>query len=65
MKAKYDVETDTMTLIFRSDRVKESDEIRPGIIIDYGYDGQVIRIEVLNASSVFDNVKEMQFAVEG
>jgi uncharacterized protein YuzE len=54
-----------MTLVFRSDRIKESDEIRPGIIIDYGYEGQIIRIEVLNASSMLENAKEMQFAVEG
>jgi hypothetical protein len=32
MKAEYDKETDTLTITLRDARVKESDEIRPGVI---------------------------------
>ncbi|MEA3346243.1 MAG: DUF2283 domain-containing protein [Chloroflexota bacterium] len=50
MKAIYDPETDTLTLIMRDDPVIESDEIREGIIIDYNREGQAISIEMLDAS---------------
>ena len=42
MKAEYDKETDTLTITLRDARVKESDEVRPGVIADFGYDGGVV-----------------------
>jgi uncharacterized protein YuzE len=42
MKAEYDKETDTLTITLRDACVKESDEIRPGVIADFGYDGGVV-----------------------
>ncbi len=50
MKVIYDPETDTLDLIFREEPVAESDEVREGIIIDYGRDGKLVSIEVLDAS---------------
>ena len=35
MKIIYDLETDTMTVIFKETSVEESDEAKSGIIIDY------------------------------
>ena len=49
MKAEYDRETHTLTITLRDARVKESDEIRPGVIADFGYDGGVIGFEILQA----------------
>jgi len=46
-------------------RVKESDEIRPGVIADFGYDGGVVGFEILDASQVVEQTREMQFAVAG
>src|SRR5439155_1572206 len=46
MKAEYDKETDTLTITLRDARVKESDEIRPGVIADFGYDGGVVGFEI-------------------
>jgi len=63
MKVHYDPETDTMTIRLRDERIKESDEVREGIVVDYGYDGGVVRFEVLRASKVVDKTNEMQFAV--
>src|SRR5437867_10449272 len=54
MKAEYDKETDTLTITLRDARVKESDEIRPGVIADFGYDGGVVGFEVLQASKVVE-----------
>ena len=63
MKVHYDPDTDTLTIRLREERIKESDEVRPGIVVDYGYDGGVVRFEVLRASHVVENAREMQFGV--
>lgn len=63
MKVHYDPQTDTLTIRLRDQRIKESDEVRQGLIVDYGYDGGVVRFEVLRASQVVEKANEMQFAV--
>ncbi len=63
MKVNYDQETDTITITLREERVKESDEVRPGVIADFGYDGGIVRFEILDASRVVANTREMQFAI--
>ena len=55
MKVIYDPETDILSLILRESPVKESDELREGIIIDYGEDGKIVSIELFDAS---ENVTE-------
>lgn len=32
MKATYDRETDTLTIVLREVKIRESDEVRPGVI---------------------------------
>jgi len=63
MKIQYDKETDTLTIALRDVRVRESDEVRPGVIADFGYDGGVVGFEILQASKVVEQTREMQFAV--
>ncbi len=63
MRVEYDRETDTLSITLREARVKESEEIRPGVIADFGYDDGIVGFEVLNASSVVEQTKELQFAV--
>ena len=63
MKVTYDRETDSLTIILRDERIKESDEIRPGVIADFGYDGGVVRFEITQASKVVQNAREIQFMV--
>ena len=63
MKVHYDCATDTLTICLRDARIKESEEVRPGVVADYGYDGGLVRFEVLRASKVVENAREMQFAV--
>ena len=47
MKIIYDPETDSLTITLRPERIKESDEVRPGVIADFGYDGGLVRLEIL------------------
>ena len=50
MKARYEEATDTLTLILRDAPVAESDEDKPGVILDYAEDGSLVSLEVLDAS---------------
>ena len=63
MRVIYDRQSDTLTITLREDRIRESDEVRPGVIADFGYDGGVVRFEILDASKVVQNTREMQFAL--
>ncbi|MFC1977748.1 DUF2283 domain-containing protein [Chloroflexota bacterium] len=50
MKVIYDSDTDTLNLLFREEPIAESDELREGLIIDYGHDGKIVSVEVMDAS---------------
>ena len=63
MKIRYDKETDIVYIVFSSKEVAESDQEKPGIIIDYSADGQIVGIEVLNASEKMDAEKGILYEV--
>ena len=52
MKIRYDPEADAITIRFNDARIRESDEITPNVIADFGYDGEVVGIEILSASQL-------------
>jgi uncharacterized protein YuzE len=62
---KYDRETDTLTVIFRDAQVAESDEDRPGVILDYDADGKLVSLELLNASRSVENPAVVNLAIVG
>src|SRR5439155_273535 len=65
MKVIYDKETDTLSIIFRSVKVAESDEARPGLIFDYDKAGRLVSIELLDASEQVDGAESVEFALAG
>lgn len=65
MKATYDVETDTLTVVFSDSRVEDSDEEKPGIILDYDKEGRLVGLEILDASKRVSNPRNFEFAVAG
>jgi len=64
MKARYDEATDTLTLILRDAPVAESDEDNPGVILDYGDDGSLVSLEVLDASKRVEDPRVVTLVVD-
>jgi uncharacterized protein YuzE len=50
MRVIYDRETDTMTVILADAPVAESDADKPGVILDYDDSGNLVSLEILDAS---------------
>jgi len=63
MKADYDRKVDVLTVVFSDAPVEESDEVRPGVILDYDAAGNVVGMEILDASKRVENPASMEFAV--
>ena len=62
MKVTYDRKTDTLNVIFKDDMpVAESDEDKPGIILDYDAEGNLISLEVLDASQRVTETRKIEF----
>ncbi|MGH8584703.1 MAG: DUF2283 domain-containing protein [Gammaproteobacteria bacterium] len=63
MKVTYDPEVDVLRIVFRDVTVEESDEDKPGVILDYDKDGNIVGLEVLNASQRVENPRGVDYAV--
>lgn len=52
MKIRYDPRVDALYIRLRDGDIEESDEVSQGVIMDYDLNGQLMAIEILDASSV-------------
>ena len=64
MKVIYDRETDTLSLILSEANVAESDELRDGIIIDYNDQGQIVSVEILDASKTIKDPTAISYELK-
>ena len=57
----YDEQVDALYLSLDESAVVESEEVRPGIILDFNASGEVVGIEVLDVKSA--DLKDLEFEV--
>ena len=64
MKVIYDRKTDTLSVIFSETFVAESDEDKPGIILDYDDAGSLVSLEILDASRRVSMPERIEYQIE-
>ena len=66
MRIRYNEKSDALYIRFREQKYFESDEIKEGFILDYDQNGNIIGIEILDASDYLnvDELSTVHFNVE-
>ncbi|TAH38057.1 MAG: DUF2283 domain-containing protein [Planctomycetota bacterium] len=66
MKVSYDQRTDILSVILRDDApVAESDEDKPGVVLDYDAEGSLISLEILDASTRVSDARRIEYQLTG
>ena len=63
MRLKVDRENDALYFRLEESSIVESEEVVPGVILDFNADGKVVGIEILNLSTRMtpEQLKTLQF----
>lgn len=61
MKLVYDRDADILTVILKEIPVEESDEVKEGIILDYDASGNLVAMEILDASRLIAQPAGVEF----
>ena len=54
MKISYHEDVDILTIVFKNKRVNVSEEVLPGVIVDYDEGGQVTAFEIMDVGKFTD-----------
>ena len=66
MKVSYDKTSDTLSMILKDNTpVAESDEDKPGVILDYDAAGNLVSIEILDATKRVTEARKVEFQTTG
>jgi uncharacterized protein YuzE len=63
MKVVYDPEVDVLSVVLRDAPVAESDQEKSGMILDYDKDGDIVGIEILDASRRVASPLSVEYSV--
>jgi uncharacterized protein YuzE len=65
MKVHFDEKTDALYFRLDDSKIVESEEVKPGIVLDYNDKNQVVGVEILNVKKRVPeaSLKEMKFEV--
>ena len=63
MKLTYDPEVDILSVQLSDSPIAESDEAKPGVILDYDEAGVMVSFEILDASKHMVNPMSVEYAV--
>jgi len=62
MKVSYDQRTDTLSVVLKEGvQVSESDEDKPGVILNYDEQGDLISLEILDASQRVTDARKIEY----
>jgi uncharacterized protein YuzE len=61
MKITYDAQLDVLRILFSNAAIEESDEERPGIILDFDISGNIVGMEILDASKRMENPRAVEY----
>ena len=62
MKVTYDPKTDSLTVILKEGVVvAESNEDKPGVILDYDDQGNLLSLEILDASRRVTDARKIEY----
>lgn len=63
MKLRLDKECDTVYFRLDDSEIGESEEVQPGVILDFNAEGKVVGVEILNLSERVpaDQLRLLQF----
>ena len=65
MKITYDQEVDVLRIVFSNAPIEESDEEKPGVILDFDKGGNIVGMEILDASQRMEDPRTVEYAVAG
>ena len=63
MKVVYDPEVVVLSVVLSDAPVAESDQDKPGVVLDYDGDGNVVGLEILDASKRMGNPMSVEYAI--
>ncbi|MHB8646892.1 MAG: DUF2283 domain-containing protein [Thermomicrobiales bacterium] len=63
MKVTYDPDVDVLRIVLNTTEIEESDEEKPGVILDYDKDGNIVGLEILDASKRVENPRSLEYAI--
>lgn len=63
MKVVYDKTTDIVRVLFSEKSIEDSDEVRPGVIVDFDAGGGVVGLEILDASKRMPHPEVVEVAL--
>ena len=65
MKIRFDQQSDALYFRLDDSKILESEEVKPGVILDFNDKNEVVGVEILNVKKRVPeaNLKEMKFEI--
>ena len=61
MKIIYDPQVDIVRILFNQVQIQESNEVEAGLIQNYDREGNVVGLEIMDASKQMENPRSLEY----